>query len=74
MPTESPMPKDHPLMKAWEEYKQTDDYANTRKWALHAEHVDGSLWAAFSQGWFLAEGASRPNAKLTGLAPGKDEQ
>jgi hypothetical protein len=68
MPTESPMPKDHPLMKAWEQYKVTDDYTNTRKWAHHAEHVDGSLWAAFSQGWFLAENESRPNAQRSNPA------
>ncbi|HEU4344033.1 MAG TPA: DUF2829 domain-containing protein [Candidatus Binatia bacterium] len=55
MPTETPIPKDHPLMVAWEAYKATPDYANTRKWASHDEHVDGSLWAAFSQGWFLCE-------------------
>lgn len=36
--------------QAWEKYKQTDEYANIRRWALHEEHVDGSLWAAFLQG------------------------
>lgn len=49
--TSSPLPKDHPLVVAWEEYRATDEYANTRKWALHEQHVDGSLWAAFMAGW-----------------------
>ena len=42
---------DHPMKVAWDFYKETDDYANTRKWALQEEHVDGSLWTAFCVGW-----------------------
>jgi hypothetical protein len=44
----------HPLMVAWSEYKQTDAFNNTRRWALHERHVDGSLWAAFEEGWRAA--------------------
>lgn len=29
----SPVPPDHPLMKAWTAYKAGDDYANSYKWA-----------------------------------------
>lgn len=50
MATMTEIEKDHPMRKAWEEYRQTDDYANTRHWA-HGDHVDGSLWAAFCEGW-----------------------
>lgn len=32
----------------------TDSFANARRWALHDEHVDGSLWAAFMAGWETA--------------------
>jgi hypothetical protein len=46
----SPLPKDAPVMIAWEAYKVTDGYANTRNWALNEKHVDGSLWAAFLAG------------------------
>lgn len=46
-------------MIAWNDYKRTEDYQNIRKWALIEQHVDGSLWAAFSQGWFLAENQNR---------------
>lgn len=59
----TPVPKDHPLMRAWEAYRQTEDYANTKGWALHEPHVDGSLWAAFERGWRAANGALEEAAK-----------
>ncbi len=46
----SPVPGDHPLMIAWTAYMATPEYANTKKWAMHAEHTEGSLWAAFVEG------------------------
>jgi hypothetical protein len=54
MPAEQQVPADAPVMKAWEAYKMTEDYANSRKWAQHEAHVDGSMWAAFYQGFFAA--------------------
>ena len=50
----APVPKDAALMRAWETYKATDEYANTFKWAAQQEHRDGSLWAAFELGWRTA--------------------
>lgn len=47
---EQELPKEHPLRALWSAYKATDEYANTRRWALHEGSVDGSLWAAFSEG------------------------
>ena len=44
--------KDAPVMVAWNNYKSCDEFKNTRKWALHEEHVEGSLWAAFYAGFF----------------------
>jgi hypothetical protein len=41
-------------MKAWKAYAETDDFANSKKWAAQPQHVDGSLWAAFLQGWLQA--------------------
>lgn len=49
---------DEPVMVAWKAYQATDDYKNTRNWALHEKHVDGSLWAAFSHGFIAARPAS----------------
>ncbi len=46
---------DHPMKVAWDDYSESDDYKNTRKWALRDAHVDGSLWAAFCAGWFCRE-------------------
>ncbi len=51
MTVSTPVPKDHPLMIEWDAYKATEEYANTKRWAGHAEHVEGSLWAAFVHGW-----------------------
>ena len=45
------LPKDHPMMIAWEEYQKTADYQNALRWTVHAEHAPGSLWAAFSTAW-----------------------
>jgi hypothetical protein len=42
--------QDEPLMIAWNAYKATDEYANSRKWARNYEHIDGVLWALFSAG------------------------
>jgi hypothetical protein len=52
------LPDDDPRIVAWNEYRATQDYANTRNWALHKEHVDGSLWAAFLAGHALAQAAA----------------
>jgi len=51
------MDKDHPCMIAWKAYKETYEYNNTRKWALYADHVDGSLWAAFEEGFRASQSA-----------------
>ena len=48
------VPRNDPMRIAWEEYKQTEEFANTRKWAVHEEHVDGSLWTAFCAGYQAA--------------------
>lgn len=51
MSVQIPVSTDSPIWKAWEAYKGTDDYVNTRRWALNDAHVDGSLWAAFERGF-----------------------
>lgn len=55
MSTMTPVPENHPLMVAWNAYKLTEDYANTLRWAVRSEHTEGSLWAAFEQGWRARE-------------------
>lgn len=68
----APVPEDHPLMVAWNAYKATDDYANSRKWAIHRNHADdeqyvqwveGSLWAAFMAGFNAGLGHNQPPTK-----------
>jgi hypothetical protein len=51
---DTPVSPDSPLMKAWEAYKATDEYANTAYWALQSQHTQGSLWAAFVRGYEAA--------------------
>lgn len=45
------LPKNHPVLLAYKAYRETEEYANTRKWAQNETHVDGSLWAAFEAGY-----------------------
>jgi hypothetical protein len=50
-------------MQAWERYKASERFANTKRWANEsADYVEGSLWAAFLDGWQAAHG-------LTGAVP-----
>lgn len=49
------VPMSNPMRAAWERYKKTEKYATTRRWALKDEHVDGSLWAAFCEGYAAAQ-------------------
>jgi hypothetical protein len=48
------VPDKHPLKQAWDAYQNTDDFANTKKWARDPEHLQGSLWAIFLMGWTAA--------------------
>ena len=56
MPTMTQVDKKSRLWLAWSHYLVSDEYANTRKWALHEQHVDGSLWGAFMTGFLAAGG------------------
>lgn len=47
----TPVSTASPLWLAWQAYKQSEDYANTVRWAAHPEHVEGALWAAFERGF-----------------------
>lgn len=49
--------QNHPMVKAWRDYKTTSAFRNSRHRVAYAEHVDGSLWAAFVEGWNAAENA-----------------
>ena len=60
MPVSAEMPKTHPLRAAWEQYKQSDDYKNTSKWAKQPEHLEGSLWGV----WLAAYSAATERAAM----------
>jgi hypothetical protein len=57
------LPKDSPIMKAWDEYVASPEFANSKRWAeaitvvakddqqvVAHPHLEGSLWAAFTAG------------------------
>lgn len=54
MPIEAEMSKAHPLRAAWEQYIKTSAYENTRKWAAHPEHLEGSLWGVWVAAYMAA--------------------
>lgn len=54
MTASTPCPLDHPLMVAWQAHQATGDFANGKHWAAHPEHLQGSLWALFMEGWMAA--------------------
>lgn len=56
MSAEARLPETAPIMVAFRKYKQTDEFRNSANWALDAKHTEGSLWAAFVQGWLAAGG------------------
>lgn len=51
---QSVVPNDHPEMKAWKRYVASPQYDNSYKWAVREEHRQGSMWAAFDEGWRAA--------------------
>ncbi len=79
---QAPCPEDHPLRKAWDAYKATWAFENSKGWAMQIapmvqagapdadhwrrfeimpfeqreRHVEGSLWAAFMEGYRAAGG------------------
>jgi hypothetical protein len=60
---QAPVPSDHPMMQAWERYKVSPEYANSFRWAAQEQHRDGSMWAAFVEGWHAAALAATEPAK-----------
>lgn len=49
------LPKDDPRVVAWNQYQQSESYADSHKWAAFPEHRDGALWGAFLAGWTEAQ-------------------
>jgi hypothetical protein len=50
--------QDDPLMVSWKAYQQTDAFANSKKWAAHEQHIMGSLWAVFENGFRAGENSA----------------
>lgn len=47
----TPLDKNDPRLVAWNVYTATEEFGNSKKWALLEEHIEGSFWAVFLEGW-----------------------
>ena len=71
MAAQSPLSNDDPRMQAWSAYKDTDEFANTERWAKDTQvihpHLDDSLWAVFIAGYEAGQKSpSLPSVDGTG--------
>lgn len=63
MAIQEPVSEDDPRMIAWESYKKTADFTNSRRWAITSKqtveypNLDGSLWAVFIEGFQAGQDA-----------------
>ena len=48
-------PEDDPVMVAWIEFKETHSYKNSKRWAIHPEHLEGALWNMFLHGFMARD-------------------
>lgn len=48
------LPKDHPMIKSWDQFKTTADYNEPLQW-LNTPHQEGTLWWIYAHGWQAAE-------------------
>jgi hypothetical protein len=56
MPVMTKIPDDHPMMVAWNAYMESEEFANSKRWAINPDHTEGSLWASFMAGFNAAHG------------------
>lgn len=81
MSTSTKLPDDDPLMISWKAYQQTQEYDNTLRWAknftitvaydtgqliMNANTQEGSLWAAFAEGFKAGRALSLKQGPTTG--------
>lgn len=61
------VPKDSPLMVAWEKYKASEDFAGARQWMIKSVMagdsvtIDGQFWGAFMSGFIAGSGVNGPS-------------
>lgn len=61
MPVSTPVPENDPLMIAWNAYKETEEYANTKKrYGKLPQSADGSIWASFMAGFNAGRTPTEP--------------
>lgn len=55
MAASAPLPEDHPMRVAWEEFSKSEECANAVRWATKDRHTSGALWTAFVAGYEAAK-------------------
>ena len=70
----TPLSSVHPMMKAWNDWCETDEFEEALRWAvatkyddgrpiddIHREqHAKGAMWLALTRGWEDGGGGNRP--------------
>lgn len=64
--------KNDPRRIAYDAWTRTHEFANTKRWAIHPDHVDGSLWWAFIVGFSAA--TERAAALHESVNPSSDDE
>ena len=47
----TPMVAGHPLIEAWEKYKETADFQKAKDHVVDPNRLEGVLWGVFYDGW-----------------------
>lgn len=55
MGASAPLPEGDPRLISWKAYQETEEFANTKEWLSKPQHVIGSLWAVYLQGYTDAQ-------------------
>jgi hypothetical protein len=53
------LPKNDPRIVAWEKYKQSEEYANNKRWCMNGDQfIESALWSAFLAGYEASKSES----------------
>lgn len=51
MNSKKQIPRNHPMLVAWGEFRNTPEFASLRRYAQQPDTLDGALWSIFEAGW-----------------------
>jgi len=62
MPAMTPVPKDHPMWKAWEDFRKSDNFPAGDPQVI-ADHLD-FLWSGFVAGFIAGAKWQKPETEI----------